>query len=253
MLLYGRAFKFRFEEICRCFKTDQEMSDLRPLGPPKSIEFDDLYFSADDGLAESKFVFLDGNKLPETWLKTDRFVICETGFGTGLNFLSAWKLFEETAGPHQSLDFISFEKYPLDAEKIGLYLQPWLGFFGGRLQKLVSHYPPKISGFHRIVLNERVTLTLIFDDINDAIPKLVADVDVWFLDGFKPSTNPDMWSDTVMENMARLSHKGTRLATFTAAGKVRRGLIAAGFSVEKVAGFGRKREMITGCFACDKT
>ncbi len=229
------------------------MTDLHQIDPPKSIEFDDLYFSADNGLAESKFVFLDGNKLPETWLEPDRFVICETGFGTGLNFLSAWKLFEETTDPQQSLDFISFEKYPLDAEKIGLYLQPWLTFFDGRLQKLVLHYPPKIPGFHRIVLNERVTLTLIFDDINDAIPKLVADVDAWFLDGFKPSTNPDMWSDTVMENMARLSRKGTRLATFTAAGKVRRGLIAAGFFVEKVTGFGRKREMIIGCFAGKET
>ncbi|MEH6404934.1 MAG: tRNA (5-methylaminomethyl-2-thiouridine)(34)-methyltransferase MnmD [Sneathiella sp.] len=229
------------------------MTNLPPIGPPKSLEFDDLYFSADDGLAESKFVFLDGNKLPENWLDAERFVICETGFGTGLNFLSAWKLFEETTKPHQSLDFISFEKYPLEAEKIGLYLQPWGNFFAGRLQQLVAHYPPGIPGFHRLVLNERVTLTLIFDDINDAIPKLVADVDAWFLDGFKPSTNPEMWSDTVIENMARLSHKGTRLATFTAAGKVRRSLIAAGFSIEKVPGFGRKRDMTIGYLAGNET
>jgi len=227
------------------------MSELHPIGPPKSQEFDDLYFSADDGLAESKFVFLDGNNLPENWLKTERFVICETGFGTGLNFLSAWKLFEETTKQHQSLDFISFEKYPLEAGKIGLYLQPWLDLFDGRLQQLLTHYPPNIPGFHRIILNERVTLTLIFEDVNDAIPKLVADVDAWFLDGFKPSSNPDMWSDTVFEHMARLSHKGTSLATFTAAGKVRRGLTAAGFSIKKVPGFGRKRDMTIGNFVGD--
>ena len=126
------------KKFAKCFNIAQEMSELRPMGPPKSREFDDLYFSADDGLAESKFVFLDGNNLPENWRNAERFVICETGFGTGLNFLSAWKLFEETTKPHQSLDFISFEKYPLEVEKIGLYLQPWLDFFDGRLQQLME-------------------------------------------------------------------------------------------------------------------
>jgi len=240
------------KKFAKCFNVAQAMSDLRPIGPPKSREFDDLYFSADDGLAESKFVFLDGNNLPENWRNAERFVICETGFGTGLNFLSAWKLFEETTELHQSLDFISFEKYPLQGEEIGMYLQPWREFFGDRLQQLLAHYPFGIPGFHRVVLNDRVTLTLIIDDVNVAIPKLIADVDAWFLDGFKPAANPDMWSDTVIENMARLSRKGTRLATFTAAGKVRRNLIAAGFSIEKVAGFGRKRDMMIGCFTGDE-
>lgn len=166
--------------------------------------------------------------------------------------MSAWKLFDETTQPHQSLDFISFEKHPLDKEKIALYLQPWTEFFEGRLEELVETYPPLIPGFHRVVLNERVSLTLIFDDVNEAIPKLLADVDTWFLDGFKPATNPDMWSDTVIENMARLSRKGARLATFTAAGKVRRDLAAAGFSIEKVGGFGRKRDMTIGYYLGDK-
>ncbi|PHQ70956.1 MAG: hypothetical protein COB93_04225 [Sneathiella sp.] len=224
---------------------------LHPIGPPKSREFDDLYFSADDGLAESEFVFLAGNNLPQNWLDSDRFVICEMGFGTGLNFLAAWKLFEETVQPHQSLDFISFEKYPLNGEEIGLYLQPWQEVLNGRLQQLLTLYPPIIPGFHRIMLNERVTLTLIFDDVNEAIPKLLADVDAWFLDGFKPATNPEMWSETVIENMARLSRKGARFATFTAAGKVRRDLAVAGFAVEKVAGFGRKRDMTIGCYKGD--
>ncbi len=227
------------------------MSDLSPVGPPKSQEFDDLYFSADDGLAESRFVFLDRNNLPQNWLEKEKFVVCETGFGTGLNFLTAWKLFEETTKSPQSLNFISFEKYPLDCQKIAAYLEPWEAFFENRLQDLVAHYPPKIPGFHRIIFNERVTLTLIFEDVNEAIPTLVADVDAWFLDGFKPSTNPDMWSETVIENMARLSHKGSSLATFTAAGKVRRDLIAAGFEIDKVAGFGRKRDMIVGHYKGD--
>lgn len=230
----------------------ETMSEITQINPPKSREFDDLYFSTDDGLAESKFVFLEGNKLPQNWLDSDRFVICETGFGTGLNFLSAWKLFEETTTTHQALDFISFEKYPLERNEIESYLQPWGPFFGGRLEDLLTRYPPIIPGFHRVVLNDRVTLTLIFDDVNDVIPKLDADVDAWFLDGFKPSTNPDMWSETVIKNMARLSHKGTSLATFTAAGQVRRDLASVGFVVEKVKGFGRKRDMTVGCFKGDQ-
>jgi tRNA 5-methylaminomethyl-2-thiouridine biosynthesis bifunctional protein len=224
------------------------MFGASPKGAPKSKEFDDVYFSADDGLAESEYVFLDGNRLPRKWQEEERFVICETGFGTGLNFLAAWKRFEETTQAHQQLDFISFEKHPLDAEEIALHLQPWREIFGGYLRRLLDVYPPDFPGFHRVVLNERVTLTLVFDDVNLALPQLEGCVDAWFLDGFKPSTNPDMWSDVVFEQMARLSREGTRVSTFTAAGKVRRGLEAAGFAVEKVQGFGRKRDMIIGRF-----
>lgn len=217
-------------------------------GAPRSKQFDDVYFSADDGLAESEHVFLDGNRLPRKWQEQDRFVICETGFGTGLNFLAAWKRFEETTKPHQKLDFISFEKFPLDAEEIMLHLMPWAGFFEDYLNRLTSMYPLLAPGFHRVSLNERVTLTLVFDDVNVALPQLQARVDAWFLDGFKPSTNPDMWSDAVFSNMRRLSVQGTRFATFTAAGQVRRGLEGAGFDVEKVAGYGRKRDMSIGRF-----
>lgn len=218
------------------------------LGAPRSKEFDDVYFSADDGLAESEHVFLDGNRLPRGWQERDRYVICETGFGTGLNFLAAWKRFEDTAGPGQKLDFISFEKYPLDAEEIRLHLHPWAEFFEGYLSRMVQLYPALMPGFHRLALNERVSLTLVFDDVNIALPRLETRVDAWFLDGFKPSSNPDMWSEQVFAHMARLSKPGTRLATFTAAGKVRRGLEAVGFAVEKVPGFGRKRDMTVGIF-----
>ena len=223
------------------------MHGASPKGAPKSKEFDDVYFSADDGLAESEYVFLDGNHLPREWQDKDEFVICETGFGTGLNFLAAWARFEDTTQAHQKLHFISFEKFPLDAEEIKLHLQPWNGFFDKKLRVLLAQYPPSLlPGFHRIVLNERVTLTLVFDDVNAALPKLNARVDAWFLDGFKPSTNPDMWSETVFEQMARLSREGARVSTFTAAGAVRRGLQEAGFAVEKVRGFGRKRDMVIG-------
>jgi tRNA 5-methylaminomethyl-2-thiouridine biosynthesis bifunctional protein len=217
-------------------------------GAPRSELFDDVYFSAHDGFAETLHVFLEGNDLPERWAGKERFVIAETGFGTGLNFLAAWSLFEATTAPNQKLDFISFEKFPLDREEIELHLQPWKHEFPELLATLLKKYPLLVPGFHRAALNERVSLTLVFDDVNKAVAQLETPVDAWFLDGFKPSTNPDMWSATVFENMARLSKEGSTFSTFTAAGEVKRGLSAAGFDVQKVPGFGTKRDMLTGTF-----
>ena len=224
------------------------MFGTSPKGAPKSKEFDDVYFSADDGLAESEYVFLGGNGLPRGWQDKERYVICETGFGTGLNFLAAWTRFEETTKAGQCLDFISFEKFPLDNEEIALHLQPWHDFFEHRLQVLLDNYPPLIPGFHRLQLTDRISLTLVFDDVNVAMEQLDARVDAWFLDGFKPSTNPEMWTQAVFSNMTRLSVKGARMSTFTAAGQVRRDVAAAGFKVEKKKGFGRKRDMTVGVF-----
>ena len=218
------------------------------FGAPRSKEFDDVYFSEVNGLAETEHVFLKGNHLPKNWEGKERFVIAETGFGTGLNFLATWKLFEEMAGDEQKLDFVSFEKFPLDGEEIYAALQRWDGEFDKYLKGMLSVYPILVPGFHRVVLSDRVQLTLIVDDVNDGLEQLDAEVDAWFLDGFKPSSNPDMWSDKVFSEMARLSREGTTFATFTVAGGVRRGLADAGFSVQKVPGFGSKRDMSIGVF-----
>ncbi len=220
-------------------------------GAPRSDQFDDIYFSTNDGLAETKHVFLDGNDLPAAWQGRDSFVIAETGFGTGLNFLSAWKLFEQNSKPHQTLDFISVEKYPLTPDFIHDALQPWADYFDGRLDILVKKYPLRIAGFHRVKINSQITLTLLFDDVEDALTELDASVDCWFLDGFTPTKNPQMWSNQVFEQMARLSKKDASVATFTAAGDVRRGLETVGFDVQKIKGFGQKREMIVGRFSKD--
>ncbi len=216
----------------------------------RSAEFDDIYFSPDDGLAETAHVFLRGNGLPAGWENRQDFTITETGFGTGLNFLSAWKLFEETAAPGAVLDYVSFEMFPLPRGGIAAALSGWAGFFGGRLQRLVEAYPLRVNGFHRVSLSPRVRLTLILDDVNDALPQLVVPrgVDAWFLDGFAPAKNPQMWSDLLFREMARLSAPGARVASFTAAGAVRRGLAAHGFEVTKARGYGRKRDMTTGIF-----
>lgn len=216
---------------------------------PRSEIFDDIYFSPQDGLAETAHVFLKGNNLPGAWLNKPRFTIAETGFGTGLNFFSAWKLFEETTQDGETLDFVSVEKYPLQASQISTYLEPWSDYFEGRIEKLCALYPLCIPGFHRIQLSPSITLTIIFDDVNAALARIEHTIDCWFLDGFKPSSNPDMWSDKVFAEMGRLSKPGTTLATFTSAGFVRKGLEAAGFSVEKIQGFGTKREMTVGIFA----
>jgi len=214
----------------------------------RSAQFDDIYFSPDDGLAETIHVFLQGNNLPDAWAGRERFVIAETGFGTGLNFLAAWDLFEKTAGAEQSLHYVSFEKYPLQWAEIEPALAPWAEIFGPKLHRMRDVYPLRVPGYHRIVINARVTLTLIFDDVNDAIPDLdiPCGVDAWFLDGFAPAKNPDMWSEILFSHMARLSAPDARVATFTAAGFVKRGLRDAGFTVSKARGYGRKRDMLVG-------
>ncbi|MCB9989662.1 MAG: bifunctional tRNA (5-methylaminomethyl-2-thiouridine)(34)-methyltransferase MnmD/FAD-dependent 5-carboxymethylaminomethyl-2-thiouridine(34) oxidoreductase MnmC [Rhodospirillales bacterium] len=216
-----------------------------------SDRFDDVYFSRAGGLDETRHVFMAGNGLPDAWAGRPCFTIAETGFGTGLNFLVAWQVFEETASPGQRLDFISFEKYPLEAETISGALAHWADLFGGRLARFLSLYPPCLRGGHRIDLSARVSLTLVFDDVNEALPTLVVPggVDAWFLDGFTPAKNPDMWTETVFRGMARLSAPGATLATFTAAGFVRRGLAEAGFDVHKTKGFGHKRDMVVGRYA----
>lgn len=216
------------------------------MSVPRSELYDDVYFSAEDGLAETRHVFIEGNNLPDAWAHADEFIIAETGFGTGLNFLAAWQLFEETAKPDQCLKFISVELYPLRAIEIEEYLAPWSKEFKTILPVFLEKYPEKLLGRHAINITERITLELYFGDVNDVLPQLQAVVDAWFLDGFKPSKNPEMWSDIVFENMVRLTKLNGTFSTFTAAGFVRRGLEAVGFEVRKTPGFGRKREMIVG-------
>lgn len=214
----------------------------------KSQIYDDVYFSADGGMDETHHVFINGNNLPQAWLHTDRFTIAETGFGTGLNFLCAWKSFEEHAGPHQKLNFISMEKYPLSVDQIKDALSHWDDWLSPYLNQFLAAYPIRVPGVHEIDLTPRVRLTLWIGDINDVAPNWTGQVDAWFLDGFTPAKNPDMWGKSLFDTMARLSHSTTTYATFTAARFVRDGLEEAGFTVEKSKGFGRKRDMLKGSF-----
>ena len=226
-------------------------------GTPVSDQFDDVYFSNVNGLEETRYVFLKQNSIPQRWQEFDqrRFVIGETGFGTGLNFLAVWQWFNEFRlnhpdAPLQELHFVSFEKYPLNIDDLKKAHQAWpeLAEFAEKLQQ---HYPAAVPECHRIVLEDgAITLDLWFGDIKDCMPQVpygeAGLIDAWFLDGFAPSKNPEMWNQNLFDGMAKMAKQDCTVATFTAAGFVRRGLNEAGFTMKKVKGFGTKREMIAG-------
>ncbi|EPP4090189.1 bifunctional tRNA (5-methylaminomethyl-2-thiouridine)(34)-methyltransferase MnmD/FAD-dependent 5-carboxymethylaminomethyl-2-thiouridine(34) oxidoreductase MnmC [Vibrio vulnificus] len=228
------------------------------VGTPVSDQFDDVYFSNVNGLEETRYVFLKQNLIPERWQEFDRrrFVIGETGFGTGLNFLAVWQAFNDflRANPDatlKELHFVSFEKFPLSKQDLIKAHQAWPEL-AELAEKLHRHYPPAVPECHRIVLdNGAVTLDLWLGDIKDCLPSVPYGeegiIDTWFLDGFAPSKNPEMWNQDLFNGMAKLARSECRVATFTSAGFVRRGLIEAGFAMKKVKGFSTKREMIAGC------
>ena len=219
-------------------------------GQPYASEFQDVYFSTDNGLLETDYVFLQGNHLAERWLDSDMqtFNIAETGFGTGLNFLCAANTWLATSPQHATLHFISTEKYPLSLQDLSTALSLWPQLKAVS-EPLLAQYESIISGSHTISLyDNRVQLSLLIGDATACFSEVTSQVDAWFLDGFAPAKNPDMWQIELFQQMARLSNKSTTFATFTSAGDVRRGLMNAGFNVSKRTGFGKKREMLVGSF-----
>lgn len=215
-------------------------------GQPVSRIFDDVYFSRDSGIAETRYVFLQQNRLRERWqhLSGNSFTIGETGFGTGLNFLCAWQLWRDIAPAHARLNFVSTERHPLTHEELTQTLALWPEL-APYTDELLTQYRQLAPGWRRMVFEQgRVVLTLLIGDAREALPQLRAQVDAWFLDGFAPAKNPDMWQPELLKEIGRLSAPGCTLATYTCAGEVKRGLAAAGFRVRKIPGFGSKREML---------
>lgn len=239
--------------------TPSDQVDWRD-GQPYSTRFDDVYFSTDperpqQGIAETEYVFLQHNQLANRWenLQQATFTIIETGFGTGLNFLCTCKLWQETAPNQARLHFVSIEKYPLSHADMQKAHECWHDF-QALSQPLLAQYHGLSEGMHHLYLDAgRVQLTLCIGDVATLLPQLKAKADAWFLDGFSPAKNPEMWQPALYAEMARLSHYQTTFATFTSAGFVRRGLAEQGFSVQKAAGFGLKREMLFGQFAGEST
>ncbi|WP_279451007.1 bifunctional tRNA (5-methylaminomethyl-2-thiouridine)(34)-methyltransferase MnmD/FAD-dependent 5-carboxymethylaminomethyl-2-thiouridine(34) oxidoreductase MnmC [Aeromonas dhakensis] len=229
--------------------------DWNEAGTPVSSEFGDVYFSNDNGLSETRYVFLQQNRLPARFSHhdSDIFVIGETGFGTGLNFLATMAAFLEQApqtGNGSRLHFISFEKYPLTQADLRKALAAWPEL-SSLSQDLIEQWPIPVSGCHRLIFADgRIRLDLWLGDIKDMMPQLphpaTGLVDAWYLDGFSPAKNPEMWTQDLFDGLARLARPQATIATFTCAGFVRRGLIAAGFAMQKVKGHGSKREMLAG-------
>ncbi|QCP51550.1 bifunctional tRNA (5-methylaminomethyl-2-thiouridine)(34)-methyltransferase MnmD/FAD-dependent 5-carboxymethylaminomethyl-2-thiouridine(34) oxidoreductase MnmC [Trinickia violacea] len=225
---------------------------FRDDGTLFSPAYDDIYHSAVGALAQAHHVFIAGNGLPQRWRERRVFTIVETGFGAGGNFLATWAAWRADPTRCERLHFVSIEKHP--------FSQLDLRAVHGRIvadatisplaQQLGDAWPMLVPGMHRLEFEGgRVTLTLAFGDALELLPKLWLRADAFYLDGFSPAKNPDMWSLPVFKSLARLAGDGATFATYTSAGDVKRSLEQAGFSYKKVEGFGWKRAMLVGEFA----
>ena len=212
-------------------------------GVPYSEAFDDVYHSAGGGPAQAFHVFLRGNQLPERWAGRERFVILETGFGAGINFLATWQAWRRDPARCRRLHFVSIEKHPFTLADAKLIFadHPEIGKEAAELE---ARWPTLVPGAQRIELDGgEVVLTLFFADIKVARDLRLA-ADAFYLDGFAPAKNPDMWSPALMRSLARLAAPGATAATWSVAASVRHALEETGFIVEKRPGFGEKREML---------
>ena len=216
---------------------------------PISERFGDTYFPAADGRRRARHGFLDGAGLPEAWRGRGLYVIGETGFGAGLNFLATWKRWRETAEPDARLHYLAVERYPLTIEQLVACLAPWPEL-APLARELAAVYPPPHAGFHRVWLDRgRVALTLLVGDVLAMLAEAEATVDAWFLDGFAPARNPEMWAPDVFTEIARLSAPGARLVTSTTDVMVRSGLEKVGFAIETRRGLAARRAMLVGRFS----
>ncbi len=210
----------------------------RDGGVPVSTRFDDPYFSLGDGLAETRHVFLAGNGLPGRF--RDGFQVAELGFGTGLNMLAtliAWRA-EGCAG---QMRYTSFEAFPMEAGDIGRALAAF-----PEAEAVAGPFLEQWATGARVIEMEGLRAEIVVGDVRETLPEWGGLADAWFLDGFSPAKNPEMWSEDLMGEVARHTAPRGTFATYTAAGFVRRGLQAAGFQVERQPGHGRKRHMSAG-------
>ncbi|MBE1294133.1 MAG: tRNA (5-methylaminomethyl-2-thiouridine)(34)-methyltransferase MnmD [Rhodobacteraceae bacterium] len=209
--------------------------DWRDNVIPVSTRFDDPYFSLDNGLAETRHVFLDGNQLPARF--APGFHIAELGFGTGLNLLTVWKAWEES-GQTTPLSFTTFEAFPMSAAE----MQKALAAF----PELSDYATPLVTAYAEdptLATLEGINARVVIGDARETLATQNFEADAWFLDGFSPAKNPELWDADLMAQVGSHTKAGGTAATYTAAGFVRRNLEAAGFTVTRTPGFGRKRHM----------
>ena len=213
-------------------------------GTPFSSVYGDVYHSAESGPGQARHVFLGGNDLPSGWAGKHVFTIVETGFGLGLNFLATWQAWRADTVRPARLHFVSIEKHPFARDALSAAHERYPEFASLAVQ-LQAAWPPLVPGLHRLHFEDgRVTLTLVFADAADALFRPPLGADAFYLDGFAPRRNADMWTPRLMKALARLARPGATLATYTTARPVRDALAEAGFVVARRPGFGRKRDML---------
>lgn len=212
--------------------------EWRPGDIPASRAYGDVYYSAEDGLAETRHVFLDGNRLPERFAAARHFRIAELGFGTGLGFLAAWNCWRMQGG-NGTLAFTSFEAAPLSRADMLRALSRFPGI-ADELSELLARWP-----FEGAIDLPGAWLELHVGDARRTLPLWDGTADAWFLDGFAPARNPELWEDALVRSVATHTAPGGTVATYTAAGAVRRALVDAGFEVCRRDGFSKKRHMLT--------
>ncbi|NNP73134.1 FAD-dependent cmnm(5)s(2)U34 oxidoreductase [Acinetobacter defluvii] len=229
---------------------DLDWQSVDGIEVPISKQFGDVYFSKDNGLFETRHVFLNGNDLSTRLADLqafEYFTVAETGFGTGLNILALWQLWQQVRPDnHSHLHAISVEKFPLSKADLIRALSVW-DELKPLADQLIQQYPLPLAGCHRLSFpEERFSIDLWLGDAQDIFPIIpkTTSVNAWFLDGFAPSCNPDMWAENVLNHIVRLSDYGTSFASFSVAGVLKRGLKQHGISISRPRGFGHKREML---------
>lgn len=216
---------------------------------PYSPSYRDVYHSAEGGPGQARHVFLDGCGLPDAWRDRAVFTILETGFGTGLNFLTTWQEWRTDPRRPSRLHFLSVEKHPFAPGDLAQLHAAWPEF-APLSTELIESWPSLVPGFHRLELEAgRIQLTLMLGDARDCLPQLDARVDAFYLDGFAPDRNADLWADNIFSEVARLASPGARAATYSVAADVRTALAGAGFACTKRIGYGRKRHCLAATSA----
>lgn len=237
--------------VSRAIQTaDVEWQQIDGIDVPVSKQFGDVYFSKDNGLLETRHVFLNGNDLPERLSNLqpfEYFSVGETGFGTGLNILALWQLWQQVRpNNHSHLHAISVEKFPLSKTDLIRALNVWPEL-KPIADQLIAQYPHPIAGCHRFSFpEERFSLDLWLGDAHDVFPSMAktSRVNAWFLDGFAPACNPDIWEEQVLNHIVGLSGIGTTFSSFSVAGVLKRGLTQHGISISRPRGYKHKREML---------
>ncbi|WP_261523490.1 bifunctional tRNA (5-methylaminomethyl-2-thiouridine)(34)-methyltransferase MnmD/FAD-dependent 5-carboxymethylaminomethyl-2-thiouridine(34) oxidoreductase MnmC [Burkholderia multivorans] len=225
---------------------------FRDDGTLVSPAYGDIYHSAAGAIAQANHVFVAGNGVPARWQQRRTFTIVETGFGTGCNFLATWAAWRDDPARCERLHFVSVEKHPFSREDLRRAAAHIVAntTISANVDELADAWPPLVPGLHRLEFDAgRVVLTLVFGDALERLPTLVARADAFYLDGFAPSKNADLWSIDVFRALARMADERATFATYSSSGVVKRALDEAGFAYRKVDGFAGKRAMLVGEYA----